>query len=92
MKEEDLDWRVYHLLVYDPCQSPEALAAQAGCSSAEVSQSLRRLMESGLIEEESGGCRILSIQEMLLRCQARYDRSSPFVIEGGVLRMKKGPE
>jgi DNA-binding Lrp family transcriptional regulator len=53
VKEEDLDWRVYHLLVHDPCQSPEALAAKAGCSSAEVIQSLSRLEKSGLIEEES---------------------------------------
>jgi len=92
VKEKDLDWRVYHLLVHDPCLSPEALAAKAGCSSAEVTQSLRRLGESGLIEEGSGGCRILSVQEMMLRCQARYDQSSPFIIEGGVIRVKKGPE
>ncbi len=92
MKEEDLDWRVYHFLVHDPCQSLEALAAQAECSSTEVSQSLVRLEESGLIEEGSGGCRILSVQEMLLRCQARYDQSSPFIFEGGVIRVKKGPE
>jgi biotin operon repressor len=92
VKEEDLDWRVYHLLVHDPCQSPEALAAKAGCSSAEVIQSLNRLEESGLIEEGSGGCRVLSVQEMLLRCQARYDQSSPFIIEGGVIRVKKGSE
>lgn len=92
MKEEDLDWMVYHLLVHDPCLSLEALAAKAGCSSAEVTQSLRRLGESGLIEEGSGGYRILSVQEMLLRCQARYDQSSPVIIEGGVIRVKKGPE
>jgi len=92
VNEADLDWRVYHLLVRDPCQSQEALAEQAGCSSEEAIQSLRRLEDSGLIEEGSGGCRILSVQEMLLRCQARYDQSSSFIIEGGVIRVKKGPD
>jgi biotin operon repressor len=92
VKEGDLDWRVYHLLVHEPCQSPEALAAQTGCSSAEVSQSLLRLEEAGLIEEGSGGCRVLSVPEMMLRCQAKYDLSSPITLEGGVIRIKKGPE
>jgi len=92
VNEADLDWRVYHLLGHDPCQSKEALAEQAGCSSEEVIQSLRRLEDSGLIEEGSGGCRILSVQEMLLRCQARYDQSSSLIIEGGVIRVKKGPD
>jgi hypothetical protein len=92
VKEEDLDWRVYHLLVHDPCQSPETLAATVGCTSAQVTQSLCRLENSGLIEEGCGGCRVLSFPEMLLRCQAKYDQSSPIIFEGGVIRIKKGQD
>lgn len=89
MNEEDLDWRVYHLLLEGPCQSPDALAAKAGCSSVEIEGSLRRLENLMLIARERGGSRVLSVQEMLLQCQSRYDPRSPFTVEGGVIRVKK---
>ncbi len=92
MNEEDLDWKVYHLLLEDPCQSPETLAAKSGCSPVEIAGSLQRLENLMLIVQESGGARVLSVAEMLLQCQSRYDPRSPFTVEGGVIRMKKGPD
>ncbi len=92
MNEEDLDWRVYHLLLEDPCLSPDILAARAGCSTTDIEGSLRRLENLMLIVQESGGSRVLSVPEMLLQCQSRYDPRSPFTIEGGVIRVKKEPD
>ena len=92
MKDEDLDWGVYHLLIEDPCQNKEALANRIGCRTEEIEQSLGRLEQSMLISQETGGCRVLSVQEMFLKCQSRYDLQSTITFEGGVIRLKKGHE
>ncbi|NYT20633.1 MAG: MarR family transcriptional regulator [Methanomicrobiales archaeon] len=92
MNEEDLDWLVYHHLLDDPCQGVETLAGKTGCSTTEIGESLRRLEKSMLISQDADGCRVLSVQEVLLQCQSRYDPHAPFTIEGGVIRMKKGPD
>jgi hypothetical protein len=93
MREEDLDWEVYHLIVADPSRDAGFLAAHLRCSPAEIQASLQRLERASLIEQGDGGrFRVLSIQEMILRCQARYCRDIPYVIEGGVIRLKKDRE
>ena len=89
MNEQDLDWQVYHLLVKDPDQGRERLAATTGSSTEEITSSLRRLEDAGLIEQDGERIRVPSLQEILLSCQARYDRDSPFVIEEGIIRLKK---
>lgn len=70
----------------------ESLAQTTGCGIEEIASSLRRLEAACLIEHDGEGFRVPSIQETLLRCQARYDRDSPFVIEGGIIRLKKDPD
>lgn len=93
MREEDLDWEVYHLIVADPEADAGVLAAHLRCSPAEIQASLRRLERASLIEQGEGGrLRVLSIQEMLIRCQARYCRDTPFVIENGVIKLKQDQE
>ncbi|HOT02699.1 MAG TPA: AsnC family protein [Methanolinea sp.] len=92
MKEEDLDWAVYHLLVEDAERDAGVLAKLLGCSAGEIERSVKRLECAMLLECTNGGVRILSLQEMMLRCQARYDRSCPFSIEGGVIRARGGSE
>ncbi len=89
MKEQDCDWLVYHLLLSGPDQGCDALARKAGCSTEEIAASLRRLEEHLLIEKAGEEYRVLSIHEMLLKCQTRYDESLPFIIEGNTVRMKK---
>lgn len=91
MREEDLDWLVYHLLRDDTLQDSDQLAARAGCPGEELAASLERLESSLLIVREGTGYRVLSLPEFMLASQARYDPSAPFVIEGGVIRERKGP-
>lgn len=92
MDEQDLDWQVYHLLLEDPDQGKDSLAGKSGRSVDQIVSSLLRLEAACLIEQDGEKYRILSVQEILLRCQARYDRYSPFVIEGGIIRIKKDPD
>jgi len=92
VKEEDLDWLIYHLLAYEPGQDIVALSGNSGCSNGEVAASLARLEKVLLIERCEEGYRIRSIQEMLLSCQSMYDNTSSFIIENGIIRERKRPE
>lgn len=88
MKEEELDWRVYHLLIADEKRSCQDLAAAAGCTTDDLERSLHRLETAMLIECREGAVRVLSMQETILLSQSRYDRSCPFELVGGVIRAK----
>ncbi len=91
MKEEDLDWLVYHLLLDGSSQDRAPLAVRAGCPDGELAASLARLESSFLIVREGAGYRVLSVPEFILSSQSRHDPSTPIVIEGGVIRERKGP-
>ena len=91
MREEDLDWLVYHLLLDGTLQDCDRLAARAGCPGEELADSLARLESLFLIVREGTWYRVLSVQEVMLSSQARHDPSAPFVVEGGVIRERKGP-
>lgn len=92
VREEDLDWKLYHILAADPSKGEEELAAIACVSSDTIRSSLERLVAAYLLERVETGYRVLTIQEMLLRCQAKYDKSCPFFLENGVLKMKSMPD
>jgi hypothetical protein len=92
VKEEDLDWWIYHLLADEPDQDSKALSEKTCCSTAEVAGSLDRLERFLLIERREAQYRTRSIPEMLLTCQTLYDEHSSFVIENGVIRERKRPD
>ncbi len=90
MKEEDLDWLVYHVLLESPDLDPEALAARTGLSGDDVAASLSRLESALLVIRCGRSFRAASIPEMMLVCQCKYDRLAPFFVENGIIREKKG--
>ncbi|MDD1715773.1 MAG: MarR family transcriptional regulator [Methanolinea sp.] len=92
MKEEDLDWKVYHLLMMDETRSGKDLAAAAGCAIEDLDRSLHRLEAAMLIETREGMVRVLPVQEILLKCQSRHDKGCPFEFDGGVIREKRPGE
>ena len=92
MKNEDLDWQVYHHLLYDQDQDEETIREKICCSREAVQAALSRLEAAFLIGKGPAGWRVLSIQETLLCSRARYDTSEPFSIENGVIRVRKGQE
>ena len=91
VKERDLDWKLYHILALDPSKDVEELAAVAGVSPDDIRSSLERLVAANLLEMTGDCHRALSIEEMLLRCQAKYDKNCPFIIENGIIKLKPLP-
>jgi len=88
-----MDWEVYHLVVANPGGDIASFSSRIGCTSEEVRAALHRLKSALLVEEMEGGhFRALSVQEMLIRCQARYDRNFPLSIEDGIIRLKDDRE
>ncbi|MDD1709825.1 MAG: MarR family transcriptional regulator [Methanoregulaceae archaeon] len=92
MKKEDLDWWIYHLLADTPDQDIKALVETTGCSRGDLADSLARLEKVLLIEQCNGRYHLRSIHEMLLSCQAKYDDTTPFTIEDGIIRERKREE
>ncbi|MEI7434890.1 MAG: MarR family transcriptional regulator [Methanomicrobiales archaeon] len=92
VKDEDLDWIVYHILSDKGAKTDESIIRETGLPAGDICASLSRLKSNFLIECRDGNYDILSIPEMLFRCQCRYGQDSPVVIEDGVIKVKKtGP-
>jgi hypothetical protein len=89
VRDEDLDWEIYHALVDETVRTIADLAA-AGYDPAHVEASLGRLEKSHLIERRGDAVRPLSFKEAILLCQAKNDESCPFVVENGVIRPRNG--
>ena len=89
MKEEDVDWLVYHQLPEGAPVTTETIAAQCGLGIPVVEVSLARLERSCLVERTGHSVRMLSFGEALIRNQVKYEEDLPFTIENGVIREKK---
>ena len=89
MKEEDVDWLVYHRLPEGSAVTVDALAAKSGLKLPEVEASLIRLERSCLVERTGSSVRLLSFGEALIRNQMKYEEGLPFTIENGVIKAKK---
>ncbi|KAF5085030.1 hypothetical protein DSECCO2_73530 [anaerobic digester metagenome] len=89
MREEDLDWTVYHRIPETGDITVEDLVETTGFEPGAVTASLERLEHHLLIRKSGETVRLLSIQESLIECQCRHTREDlPFVIENGVIRAK----
>lgn len=91
VRDEDLDWEIYHRLPTGGTLTVEDLV-RAGYYPSTVEASLARLEEAGLIERRGETVRALSFQEAILLCKLRNDRESPFCIENGIIRVKTAEE
>jgi hypothetical protein len=89
VKDEDLDWLVYHRLPERTPVTADELAAESGLSVPEVEASLVRLERSCLVERSGCSVRLLSFGEALIRNQVKYEEDLPFTIENGVIRERK---
>lgn len=91
MKDADIDWKVYHLIVGGHGISMDWLVEKSGFDGDTVEASVKRLEHYLLIQRKGGTIEALSVNESLLRCQIRHDTLLPFTIEDGVIREKKRP-
>ena len=89
MKQEDADWRVYHLIPPGASTTAAALAEQSGLDPSVIEDSLSRLERSCLIERDGDSVRMLNFGEALIRNQCKYEKDLPFIIENGVIRAKR---
>ncbi|KLK87807.1 hypothetical protein SZ63_09340 [Methanoculleus sediminis] len=93
MREEDLDWTVYHRIPETGGTTVEDLVAATGFEPGAVTASIERLEYRLLVRRSGETVRLLSIQESLIECQCRHTREDlPFVIENGVIRAKRREE
>ena len=89
MKPEDLDWIVYHLILEGKASDMDAIIGATGCTPAEGDESIRRLVSYFLIDTDGDRFYALSVPDMFLRSQCKYDEGMPIVIENGVVKTKK---
>ena len=89
MKEEEMDWLVYHRIPEGVPITANALAVNSGLGIPEVEASLTRLERSCLVERTGSSVRLLSFGEALIKNQLKYDEDLPFTMENGVIREKK---
>jgi hypothetical protein len=87
VRDEDLDWEIYHALVEGKARTTRELSA-AGYDPSLVEASLGRLERSHLIERTGEAVRPLSFQEAILLCRLKNETDCPFVIENGTIRVK----
>ncbi len=92
VREEDLDWAIYHCIPESGGVPTKDLVATTGFEASEVMASLERLERYLLIRRSGEVVRLLSIQESLIECQCRYTRDLPFTIENGVIKAKRNEE
>ncbi len=90
MKDEDIDWLVYHQLSETAPAPEDSLAGRCGLPVRDVEASLARLERACLIERCGGSARMLTFGEALVRNQVENDPDLPFTIENGVIKAKKG--
>lgn len=91
MRDEDLDWEIYHALLDGKIRTAGDLGA-AGFDPSLAEASLGRLERYHLVEREGDSVRALSFQESLLLCQLKNEEESPLVFENGVIRVKTDGE
>ena len=89
MKDEHIDWLIYHLIEPTGPVTLDELAHKSSLDPATVTMSILRLEKNLLVEQCEGRVRMLSLGESLIRCQVRYDPDLPYTIEHGVIREKK---
>jgi len=89
VKDEDVDWQIYHLIPEGSATTAGELCSKSGFDAAIVAASLERLKRSCLIECPGDSVRMLNFGEALLRNQFKYEKNLPFTIENGVIKARK---
>ncbi|MDU9376486.1 hypothetical protein McpSp1_11070 [Methanocorpusculaceae archaeon Sp1] len=89
MKDEEIDWALYHLLPESRPVTISALVEQCGLSREVVEASLERMENNCLIAVMGESVNLLSLSDMLMMNQMMHDSSMPVYIENGVIKAKK---
>jgi hypothetical protein len=88
VKDEEVDWDIYHRITLDQAETIPDLVKVTGYSEEQVESSVNRLIRSLLLARNGERLRPLTLEEMLLSCKIRYTKDLPVTIEGGIIRLK----
>jgi hypothetical protein len=91
VRDEDIDWSVYHALLEGKAGTLQGLAC-LGYEPRLIEEAVRRLEKCFLIERAGDSVRVLSFQESLFLCQAKNDETCPFIVENGIIRARTEQE
>lgn len=80
---------MYHILAARAPISFSDLSDLLKDPAEAIEASLKRLQEKMLIETSGDMIRLLSIQEMLIRCQLKYSKDSRIFLEDGVIKVRQ---
>ncbi|MDO5844200.1 MAG: hypothetical protein Q4Q53_03520 [Methanocorpusculum sp.] len=89
MKSEEIDWAIFHMI---PEKSPvtiSKLIETSGFDRETVESSLNRLENNCLIAVMGETVNALSIEDMFMINEIKYDKNSLVEIENGIIRIKK---
>ena len=89
MKEEDIDWIIYHLIAQKETITVEELIVASEMDADAVHASLARLERSLLIERSGVSVRAVTIGEAILKCQIKNTVDPRFEIVDGILKIRK---
>jgi Mn-dependent DtxR family transcriptional regulator len=89
VKDEDIDWMIYHIIARQPSMMTEDLPAVSGLAAPAVESSLARLAQALLVERTENSVRVLSFGESLIKTQVKYSDDFPIIFENGLIKEKK---
>ncbi|MDG6256389.1 MAG: MarR family transcriptional regulator [Methanomicrobiaceae archaeon] len=92
MREEDLDWDVYHIIAMNGHIAMDELVAISNQPGNVIADSVARLERRFLIARTGVGVRVLSVQESIARCQLQSCMDDRLVMENGVIKVRPEAE
>ena len=88
MREEDIDWSVYHLILQQKECSTEWLTINCVYELEILTSSLNRLKKYYLIEEIANGWHACHLNEIILKNQFRDVFCDGLELSGGTIRFQ----
>ncbi|MDD3575173.1 hypothetical protein [Methanospirillum sp.] len=92
MRDEDVDWTVYHLITGNPGCTGETLLELTGFTMDTVNASLTRLKRYCLVEFCDNSWHTCSLEEIIIRKQMATLLSDGFELSGGIIRYRPEKE
>lgn len=89
MKDEEIDWALYHMLPDGRPVAISELVQRSGLSREMVEASLDRIEANCLIAVMGESVNLLGLSDMLMLNEMMHDSSMPVYIENGVIKAKK---
>lgn len=88
MREEDLDWDVYHIIAMNGHITMDELLELSNQPGDVIGDSVARLERRCLVARTGTGVRVLPVQESIARCQLQHCMDDRLFMEHGVIKVR----